>query len=89
MAPKEHSGLIRADKVVLFATAAFLALLALCWSIAFLAIGNLGAKHLWNYMGVQGIELSLSVAVLVLIVIRGVDFVAGGSTYRLFVASKR
>ena len=80
MAPREHSGFIRADKVVLFATSAFWALLALCWSLAFLAIGSLGAKHLWNYMGVQGIELSLLVAVMALVVIRGVDFVVGGST---------
>jgi hypothetical protein len=40
-------------------------------------------------MGVQGIELSLLVAVLVLLALRGVDFVAGGSTYRLFVGCKR
>ena len=39
-------------------------------------------------MGVQSIELSLLIAGSVLIMIRGVDFVMGGPTYRLFVASK-
>jgi hypothetical protein len=85
---QKHSGFIRADRVVLIAVCAFLSLLAFCWSLAFLAIGSLGAMHLWKYMGVQGIELSLLVAALVLVVIRGVDFVMGGPTYRFFVASK-
>jgi len=85
---REHSGFIWADKAVLFAACVLWALLALFWSLAFLIIGSLGAKHLWNYMGFQSIALSLLFAGLVLIVLRGVDFVMGGTTYRLFVASK-
>ena len=85
---RAHSGFIWADRVVLFAAGVLLSLLALCWSLAFLIIGSLGAKHLWKYMGVQSIALSLLIAGLVLVVLRGVDFVMGGPTYRLFVASK-
>jgi len=85
---QEYSGFIWADKVVLITACAFLSLLAFCWSLAFLAIGSLGAKHLWRYMGVQGIELIMLIASMVLVVIRGVDFVMGGPTYRFFVASK-
>jgi hypothetical protein len=85
---REHSGFIWADKAVLIVACAFLSLLAFCWSVAFLTIGSLGAEHLWKYMGVQGIELSMLIAGLVFVVARGVDFVMGGPTYRLFVASK-
>jgi hypothetical protein len=52
-------------------------------------IGRQGAEHLWKYLGVRGIELSLLAAGLILVVIRGVDFASGGPTYRLFVAAKR
>ena len=86
---REHSGFNWADKAVLFAVCVLWSLLALCWSLAFLIIGSLGAKHLWKYMGVQSIELSMLFAGLVLIVLRGVDFVMGGPTYRLFVPGKR
>jgi hypothetical protein len=85
---RKRSGFIWADKAVLFAACILWSLLALCWSLAFLIVGSLGAKHLWKYMGVQSIELSMLIAGLVLIVLRGVDFVMGGPTYRLFVASK-
>jgi len=85
---REQSGFIWADKVVLFAAGVLLSLLALCWSLAFIIIGSLGARHLWKYMGVQSIALSLLFAALVLIVLRGIDFVMGGQTYRHFVARK-
>ena len=85
---REHPGFFWADKVVLFAACVLWFLLALFWLLAFLIIGSLGAKHLWNYMGVQSIALSLLFAGLVLIVLRGIDFVMGGPTYRHFVASK-
>jgi hypothetical protein len=85
---EENSGFIWADKAALIVACAFLSLLAFCWSLAFLTIGSLGTKHLLKYMGVQGIELSMLIAGLVLVVTRGVDFVMGGPTYRLFVASK-
>jgi hypothetical protein len=83
------SGFIWADKVVMFAAGALLSLMAFCWLLAFLIIGGLGAKHLWKYMGVQSIELSVLIAVLILVVMRGVDFAMGGPTYQLFVPGKR
>jgi hypothetical protein len=85
---REHSGFIWADKAVLFTACVLLSLLTLCWSIAFLIIGSLGAGHLWKYMGVQSIGLCMLIIGLVLIVLRGFDFVMGGPTYRLFLASK-
>lgn len=74
---REHPGFIWADKAALFAACVLWFLLALFWLLAFLIIGSLGAKHLWNYMGVKSIALSLLFAGLVLIVLRGVDFVMG------------
>ena len=80
----QSSRFIWADKVALFVACAFLALLALCWSLAFLAIGSLGARHLWGYMGIRGFELGLLVAGSAWVVMRSVDLMTGGSTYRLF-----
>ena len=79
----QSSRFIWADKVALFVACAFLALLALCWSLAFLAIGSLGARHLWGYMGIRGFELGLLVAGSAWVVMRSVDLMTGGSTYRL------
>lgn len=86
---RQHSGFIWADKVVLFAVGVLLSLLALCWLLAFLTIGSLGAEHLWRYMGVQSIEMSLLVGGSLFVMMRGIDFAIGGPTFRLFVASKR
>ena len=47
-----------------------------------------GRKTFVEIYGVQSIELSMLFVGLVLIVLRGVDFVMGGPTYRLVVASK-
>ena len=84
---REHSGFIWADKAVLFAACVLWFLLALFWLLAFLIIGSLGAKHLWKYMGVQSIALSLLFAGLILIVLRGVDFVMGWLSSRPHSAS--
>jgi len=66
--------IIRADKATLVAIVFFLSLLALCWSLAFLTIGGLGTKHLWNYMGAQGVALAILIPALILIFARAVNF---------------
>jgi hypothetical protein len=71
-----------AEKAALFTAGAFLALWALFWSLAVLAIGSLGAGHLWKYMGVHGLELVLLIAGLVWITMRSVDFMKDNSTNR-------
>ena len=89
MQVQKHPGFIWADKVALFTAGGLLSLLAFCWSIAFMAIGSQGAEHLWDYLGVPGIELSLLIAGLFLVVTRGIDFASGGPTYQLFVSARR
>jgi hypothetical protein len=78
------STFIWADKAALLVACAFLSLLAFCWSLAFLALGSLGARHLWGYMGVRGFELGLLVAGSAWVVMRSADLMTGGSTYQLF-----
>jgi len=75
---------IWADKAALLAACTFLSLLAFCWSLAFLAVGSLGARHLWGYMGVRGFDLGLLAAGSAWVVMRSADLMTGGSTYRLF-----
>jgi hypothetical protein len=72
--------IIWADKAALIAILFFLSLLALCWSLAFLAIGGLGTKHLWNYMGAQGVALAILIPVLILVFARTVDFLSDSPT---------
>ena len=74
---------IWADKAALIVILFFLSLLALCWSLAFLTIGRLGTNHLWNYMGVRGIELAVLPPVLILVLARIVVFLSGGLTLAL------
>ena len=78
------SKFIWADKAALLVACAFLSLLAFCWSLVFLAVGSLGARHLWGYMGIRGFELGLLVAGSAWVVMRSADLMTGGSTYRLF-----
>jgi len=78
------SRFIWADKAALLVACAFLSLLAFCWSLVFLAVGSLGARHLWGYMGIGGFELGLLVAGSAWVVMRSADLMTGGSTYRLF-----
>jgi hypothetical protein len=68
--PETQFRIIWADKAMSLAILVFLSLLALCWSIAFLVIGSLGARHLWSYMGVQGVMLAVLVPASVLLLVR-------------------
>lgn len=75
---------IWADKVALLVGVLFSSLLLYIWSLAFLVVGNLGAKHLWGNFGIQGVELEILIVGSAWFVMRVTDFLAGGSTYRLF-----
>ena len=78
------TGFIWADKTALLLVFLFSSLLLYLWSLAFLVVGNLGAKHLWANFGILGVELEILTVGSAWIVMRVTDFLAGGSTYRLF-----
>ena len=75
---------IWADKAALV-VGTLISLFQLClWSLAFLVVGNLGAKHLWEHLGILGIELAILTVGSVWFAMRIADFLVRGSTYRLF-----
>ena len=83
----ERLGLVRfiwADKFALIVGFLFSSLLLYLWSLAFLVVGNLGAKHLWANFGILGVELEILTVGSAWTVMRVADFLAGGPTYRLF-----
>jgi hypothetical protein len=75
---------IWADKIALLVGFVFSFLLVYLWSLAFLVVGNLGAKHLWASFGIQGVEFEILTVGSIWIVMRLADFLAGWPTYRLF-----
>jgi hypothetical protein len=81
----ERLGLSRfiwADKIALVAGFLFSSLLVYLWSLAFLVVGNLGAKHLWANFGILGVELEILTVGSIWVVMRVADFLA--AKYRLF-----
>jgi hypothetical protein len=75
---------IWADKIALLVGFLFSSLLVYLWSLAFLVVGNLGAKHLWRHFGIVGVELEILTIGSIWIVMRATDFLVGGLKYRLF-----
>ena len=76
--------LIWADKIVLALAILLLAIPAFGWAIVALAAGPMGADHVLASIGIENV-LELFCAVLaVWAMLRAVDFVAGGTTYKLF-----
>jgi hypothetical protein len=75
---------IWADKAALLVGFLFSSLLLCFWFLAFLVVGNLGAKHLWENFGIPGMELEILTVGTAWFAMRVTDFLAGGSTYRLF-----
>jgi hypothetical protein len=72
-----------ADKAALLVGFAYSSLLLCLWSLAFLVVGKLGAKHLWENFGVLGVELEILIVGFAWLVMRAADFLAGGPAYRL------
>ncbi len=75
---------IWADKTALAVAFGFFLLLALLWVLALIATGPAGATHVLDGIGVWGVELDLLIAGSLWAVLRAVDFVLRGPTYRLF-----
>ena len=72
------------DKAALLLGVLFSSFLLYMWALAFLVVGNLGAKHLWANFGILGVELEILIVGSAWLVMRAADFLAGGSTYWLF-----
>ena len=75
---------IWADKAALVVGFLFSFLLVYLWSLAFVLVGSLGARHMWENFGILGIELAILIVGSVWFAMRLTDFLTGGSTYRLF-----
>ena len=75
---------IWAAKAALLVGFLFSFLLVYLWSLAFLVVGGLGARHMWENFGIRGIELAILTVGSAWFAMRVTDFLAGGSTYRLF-----
>jgi len=74
--------LIWADKIVLWLVILGIAALAICWCLVAVAAGVQGANHVALSFGW---DPDIAVALLTLwAVLRALDFVAGGSTYKRF-----
>jgi hypothetical protein len=74
------SRFIWADKAALVLGLAFSLLLLALWCLAFLVVGDLGAKHLWGNFGVLGIELVILTVGLAWFAMRTTDYVARRSS---------
>jgi hypothetical protein len=81
----ESSNIIWADKVTLGLAVCCAVLLVAFWSVAFAIVGGLGASHLWTRYGAMSIGLALLGLMASWLILRTLDFLAGGSTYRLVV----
>jgi hypothetical protein len=82
--PSNNLRLIWADKIVLWLVALLLAVAAFAWAMVAIGAGAMGADHVLASVGRDGV-IELGALVLALwATLRGLDFVAHGSTYRLF-----
>lgn len=83
----DSSSIIWADKVTLGLALFCTVLLVAFWSVAFAIVGGLGAIHLWTRYGAMSIGLALLGLMASWLILRTLDFLAGGSTYRLMANS--
>jgi hypothetical protein len=79
----ESFSIIWADKVTLGLAVSCAVLLVALWSVLFAIVGGLGASHLWTRYGAMSIGLTLLGLMASWLLLRTLDFLAGGSTYRL------
>jgi len=66
-----------ADKAALLLAVLYSSFFLYMWSLAFLVVGSLGAKHLWANFGVLSIELEILIVGSAWLVMRIADFLAG------------
>jgi hypothetical protein len=75
---------IWADKIALLVGLLFLLLLLFLWSLAFVVVGSLGAKHLWGNFGIQGVGLGGLMVGTIWFMMRATDFFMGWFPHRPF-----
>jgi hypothetical protein len=85
---RNHLHLIWADKIVLWLATIAVAALAICWVLVATAAGIGGANHVASSFGLDS-ALPIAATLLTLwAIMRVIDFIAGGATYRLFVPAR-
>ncbi|HEY8948593.1 MAG TPA: hypothetical protein VIM56_06890 [Rhizomicrobium sp.] len=83
---RNHLRLIWADKIVLWLVVLAMAALAICWCLVAAAAGVEGANHVVRSFG---LDPDVGIALVTLwVVLRALDFVAGGATHKLFVPAR-
>ena len=73
---------IWADKIVLWLAMLFVALAAVGWILVALAAGPMGANHVVASLGLSATPVVILASTWA--ALRAIDFIAKGSTYRLF-----
>jgi hypothetical protein len=81
---RNHLHFIWADKIALWLAILFVALAAIGWVLVAAAAGVMGADHVVASLGLNGTPIVIA-WVSVWALLRAIDFIAKGSTYRLFV----
>jgi hypothetical protein len=76
--------LIWADKIALLAGFITSLLLLFLWSLAFFVVGSLGAKHMWESFGFQGVGLAMLLVGTIWFMMRATDVFMGWFSHRLY-----
>lgn len=80
---RNHLRLIWADKIALWLAILFVAAAAIGWVLVAAAAGAQGANHVVASLGLNGAPIVIAL-VSFWALLRAIDFIAKGSTYRLF-----
>ena len=81
---RNHLHFIWADKIAVWLVILVVALAAVGWVLVAVAAGVMGANHVVASLGFNGGPIVITLA-SVWALLRAIDFIAKGSTYRLFV----
>lgn len=81
---RKHLHFIWADRAVLWLAMLFVALAVIGWILVALAAGPAGANHVVASLGLNATPVIVLASVWA--TLRAIDFIAKGSTYRLFMA---
>ena len=80
---RNHLHFIWADKIVFWLAILFVAMAAIGWVLVAVATGAQGANHVVASLGLNGAPIVIAL-VSFWALLRAIDFIAKGSTYRLF-----
>lgn len=81
---RKHLRLIWADRIVLWLTVLGVAAMAALWLLVAVAAGIQGAGHVVTSFGWDGFPAIALTLVSIWALLRAIDFIAGGSTYKMF-----